>query len=590
MENNFSLIRIEDKLESLLGFSRSSGMILQWKGLTYIYPKDLDASFKDSGAVSGEIDLVKVSESGKHVKTIPLQSGYVVFIEPSPAVNDQTLKFLGEELEEEISLTTMFDTICKANMAISSNLNLNALLHKVMSFAEEMLDVEVTAVLLIDPQTEQLYWEVSRGPGREFFERKLTIPLGLGIAGYVAQAGEPMTVYDVLKEPKWAPEYDQISGFQTQSLLCVPVKFHGNTLGVIEVINKKSAAFTLRDLRLLEILAAQTGGAIENAGIYEKLEGAYEDVKALDKAKERIINHLSHELRTPLSIIGGVLGRMSRELKKENISSLDTAIERGQRNVTRLLDFQIKIDDILNRRLVPDTDRMAQLVEDTVSLLEELGEEDLEERQAYVVKKLKERLESVYKFEEAGVEKIVLHAFLDDLFREAVSTMGARDLEMIPDFEEGIILDTDPVALKKVCGGLLRNAIENTPDEGKIEVKAKAQDGHAIITFRDYGVGITEQNQKMIFGGFFHTLDTEYYSSKKPYQFNAGGSGSDLLRTKVFSERLGFTLDFESRRCHFIPGDTDLCPGRVSMCPFVKERSECLFSGGSTFTVKFPIH
>jgi signal transduction histidine kinase len=590
MENHFSLIRIEAKLRSLLAFSGSSGILLKWRGSIFVHPKDLHALPENADRVGGDVDLEKLSKSGKQVKTIALQSGYVVFVEPSPTLNDQTLQFLGDQLEEEISLATMFDTICKANMAISSKLNLNPLLNKVMGFAEEILDVEVTAVLLFDPQREQLYWEVSRGPGRKFFERKLTIPLGLGIAGHVARTGEPMMVQDVLNEPKWAPEYDRISGFQTRSLLCVPVKFHGNILGVIEVINKRGGLFTLRDMRLLETLAAQTGGAIENAGIYEKLETAYEDVKALDKAKERIINHLSHELRTPLSIIGGVLGRMSRELKKDNISTLDTTIERGQRNVSRLLDLQVKIDDILNRRLFPDTERMAQLVENTISLLDELGEQDLEEGKALVVRKIKERLESVYKFEEAGTEKIVLNRFLDDLFHEAASAMGARDLEMIRDFEAGIILETDSVALKKVCGGLLRNAIENTPDEGKIEVKARAEDGHAVITFRDYGVGISEQNQKMIFGGFFHTLDTEYYSSKKPYQFNAGGSGSDLLRTKVFSERLGFTVDFESTRCHFIPGDTDLCSGKISTCPFVEERPECLDSGGSTFTVKFPIH
>ena len=80
-----------------------------------------------------------------------------------------------------------------------------------------------------------------------------------------------------------------------------------------------------------------------------------------------------------------------------------------------------------------------------------------------------------------------------------------------------------------------------------------------------------------------------FYSSKRPYDFNAGGSGSDLLRTKVFSERYGFTVDFDSKRCEFIPGDKDICPGTISACPFIKEKSECFSSGGSLFTIKFPL-
>jgi hypothetical protein len=94
----------------------------------------------------------------------------------------------------------------------------------------------------------------------------------------------------------------------------------------------------------------------------------------------------------------------------------------------------------------------------------------------------------------------------------------------------------------------------------------------------------------MIFGGFFHTQDTELYSSKRPYKFNAGGSGSDLLRTKSFSERHGFSVDFNSTRCKFIPKDTDICPGKISSCPFKKEKLECFSSGGSTFSVKFPMN
>ena len=102
-------------------------------------------------------------------------------------------------------------------------------------------------------------------------------------------------------------------------------------------------------------------------------------------------------------------------------------------------------------------------------------------------------------------------------------------------------------------------------------------------------MGITPENQKMIFGGFFHTQDTMLYSSKRPYDFNAGGTGSDLLRTQVFSERYGFSVDFNSIRCGYIPTDKDLCPGRISACRFISNADGCFASGGSVFSIRFRV-
>ena len=143
-------------------------------------------------------------------------------------------------------------------------------------------------------------------------------------------------------------------------------------------------------------------------------------------------------------------------------------------------------------------------------------------------------------------------------------------------------------ALEKVCSGILRNAVENTPDQGRIEVTAKIEGDQMVIRFRDFGTGITAENQRLVFTGFFHTQDTNYYSTKAPYDFNAGGSGADLLRAKVFSERYGFEIDFESTRCSYMPEDIDECPGRISLCQFIGNRSDC-FASGTIFSLRIPL-
>ena len=589
MEKYFSLIRIGHKLNSLMRFSGCSAIVFRSGDLIYAYHKEPHGNIKEVVKSGGEASLASFLEDVGDVKKISLSSGELIFVEPPLSIQEQTLRFFAEELEGDIQFASIVDNIFQAGLAISSKLNLNPLLHKVMSLSESILTPEVTAVMLLDEEEKKLYWEVSRGEKSEFFREKTTLPVGVGIGGHVALLGESVLSNDVQKDPRWNPTYDQRSGFSTRSMICVPLKFKGRILGVIEAINKRNGQFTFRDLRILEILASQAAGAIANARIHEKLEEAYKELKLLDKAKERIMNHLAHELRTPLAIISGTLDRVSKKLHEGNTAGLEKTINRGKRNLDRLRDLQDKIDDILIERSIEDRDRIISVIENAVSLLEEFEEEDNQRKYREILKGISDRLEAIYGEKEFQPERIDLAEFLDELCDEAVSSMQGRYLEILRNFQSGIILDMDSNILRKACSGLLKNAIENTPDEGRIEISTRAGDYEIYIDIHDYGVGINEQNQKMIFGGFFHTLETDLYSSKAPYEFNAGGSGSDLLRLRILSERHGFSLSFESERCEFIRRDSDICPGRISRCKFIKDRVECLSSGGSVFSLKFPV-
>ena len=146
----------------------------------------------------------------------------------------------------------------------------------------------------------------------------------------------------------------------------------------------------------------------------------------------------------------------------------------------------------------------------------------------------------------------------------------------------------DPLILQSVVEGLLRNAVENTPDGGMIRLMVEEKNGKIALHVRDYGVGITEEDQPYIFDGLFHTKETELYASKKPYDFGAGGKGLDLYRMKVYAQRFGVHLSMTSKRCVYIPTDQDQCPGDISRCPHVSNSEECAASGGTTFTVAFP--
>lgn len=145
----------------------------------------------------------------------------------------------------------------------------------------------------------------------------------------------------------------------------------------------------------------------------------------------------------------------------------------------------------------------------------------------------------------------------------------------------------DSGILEDILIGLLKNSIENTPDEGLVRVVLEQKGQWIQLKVQDFGIGITKENQRHLFDGLFHMLDTKLYTSKKPYDFGAGGKGLDLLKMKVYSKRSGFDILVGSQRCIHLPTEQDLCPGKISLCKYCKQTEDCLSSGGSTFCLSF---
>ena len=142
--------------------------------------------------------------------------------------------------------------------------------------------------------------------------------------------------------------------------------------------------------------------------------------------------------------------------------------------------------------------------------------------------------------------------------------------------------------IHKVIDGLVKNAIENTPDGGVVHVSLGASSNNTVeIVVEDTGVGITQESQTQIFGGFYHAKETDLYSTKKPFDFDAGGKGLELLRLRIFAEAYGFRTECDSARCEHIPGENDSCPGVISKCPYVEGEERCARSGGTAFKLIF---
>jgi len=468
--------------------------------------------------------------------------------------------------------------LLQVGQIITSEINLEALFPLIIQHTNSIMDTQASSIFLYDQKSNELWSLVST----DLKKNEIRIPATYGIAGWVFQNRASTIVNDTSGDPRFDAEVDRKKGFQTRNIACVPlINRQKECVGTLQALNKNRGNFTDDDVEMLTSISDYATIALENSKLYEEL-------KSMNKAKERAINHLSHELRTPLALISATLTKISSELSQEKIIGLERSLIIAQRNLQRLMRLQVEIDNIINERSVEEPTKIVQLVEDALHFIE--YQKGVQRGQySKVLKLLSDYLESIYKVEEERAEKVSVEDFLQAVCDKARIAMGKREVEVVQDFDKGVTITANRGALEKVCGGILRNAIENTPDQGKIEVTAKIEGKQLVMRFRDFGTGITADNQRLVFTGFFHTQDTNHYSTKAPYNFNAGGSGADLLRAKVFSERYGFAIDFESTRCSYIPEDIDECPGRISLCQFISDRSDC-FASGTIFSLRIPLN
>jgi signal transduction histidine kinase len=333
-------------------------------------------------------------------------------------------------------------------------------------------------------------------------------------------------------------------------------------------------------------MAGTVALSIENARFSDQIKKAYREVSSMNRAKDKVINHISHEIKTPVAVLSPTLNILAKKLGNLPEETWKPALERGQRNLDRILEIQYGVDDIMQDRHYKAYDTFSLIFDECADELEVLIAEEVGEGK--VIERVRKRIDEIFGPKDIIPEKIRLTEYVQERLKDLKSLSSNRKLEIIRRLEPAPRITIPREPLKKVIDGIVKNAIENTPDEGKIEVSVHKKEKGAELVVRDYGVGITKDHQRRIFEGFFATQETLDYSSKTPFDFNAGGKGSDLLRMKIFSKRYDFKVDMVSSRCRFIPKASDVCPGKISECKFCTNKEDCYNSGGTTFSLYFP--
>jgi signal transduction histidine kinase len=448
-------------------------------------------------------------------------------------------------------------SLLELGQLIGLDLKLDEMLLKIAQKACEVMESDRCTLFLHDPKTDELWSKVALGMGGQ----EIRIPCGAGVAGHCFRTGETINLADAYTDSRFNKEVDERTGYRTRSLFCAPIyNRDGGRLGVIQLLNKKDGVFSREDETFLHIFANHATIFIEIAQLQQAridaLEQSQKELERLNRVKSKALDHLSHELKTPLSVIRGNIHLLKKKLPAEPPSAKAAPLfETLERNMNRILAIQEETDNI-------------------VRSYRELGKGFSPED--------RDRKDS------ARAESIPLLPFAEQMLEKVKERAAHRDLRFQLEIAGDHHLFLDPEILEDILVGLLKNAVENTPDEGTIRILSERKGDRLLLKVQDFGIGITEENQKSIFDGLFHTQETDLYTSRKPYDFNAGGKGLDLLKMKVYGQSFGFDLSVESRRCIHFPTDRDVCPGRISACPLCQRPEDCLSSGESTFCLSFP--
>jgi phosphoserine phosphatase len=146
---------------------------------------------------------------------------------------------------------------------LGATVDLDAMLAAIVDAATTLLDCERATVFLYDAAADELCSRIATGIADSPIT-EIRFPASLGIAGDVAKTGRLVNLPDAYADERFNPEFDRASGFRTRSMLAVRLADHDDaTVGVLQLLNKRAAAFDGRDEEIAGFLGSQAGVAIQ---------------------------------------------------------------------------------------------------------------------------------------------------------------------------------------------------------------------------------------------------------------------------------------------------------------------------------------
>ncbi len=186
---------------------------------------------------------------------------------------NRTLKETVErQVKEIVSKEEILARIIEIGNIINSSLDLNKILEMVMKISKSMLNAEACSIILFDKATNNLVHKVVLKKRGNISKQSFELDEGKGVLKWVIDHKESITINDAYADERFYHKFDEIPGFVTNTMLCIPLKVKEGILGAAQVINRRDGnSFQKNDKDIFSILCAQVALAVKNAGLFEEL-------------------------------------------------------------------------------------------------------------------------------------------------------------------------------------------------------------------------------------------------------------------------------------------------------------------------------
>jgi signal transduction histidine kinase len=358
---------------------------------------------------------------------------------------NQALLAAQESLRQRIR---ELDLLVEIEQEASASLDLDEFLDRLLLRAMQLLDCDAGSVLLRERSSGELYFRSAYGPGSESL-RKLKLPAGVGVVGWVALHKQPLVVNDPQHDARHDLFIAEKIGVPAKALLCVPLVHGGDehALGAFEVLNKRSARpFDDGDLKLLTLIAGQASKAI----VLQRNRDERQTSERLASIGQ-MMSGVMHDLKTPLTIVSGYAQLMAQN---------DDAKARRSYGEMILKQF----------------DLMSAMTRDVISFAK--GKSDL------------------------FVRKVYLQHFVEDIKQQLERELSGRKVELVIDARYLGLAYFDELKMFRVIHNLARNAVQAMDQGGTFTVGIDTDGADLVMTFGDTGRGVPDSIQGRLFEAF----------------------------------------------------------------------------------------
>lgn len=372
------------------------------------------------------------------------------------------------------------DVLSSIGKSVAQLVDLETALNRVVEAASYITGAEEASLLLVDEASGELYLRAARGLG-ETFARGFRLKVDDSLAGQVVRTGKPIRIENVAADQGIKIK----TGYLVKSLLNVPLKAGKRVIGVLCVDNQVSnRPFSENDEKLLAALADYAAISIVNAQLFQELRRSRDEIQKWNQELEKRVAERTDELQ-----------RMQTQLiRAERLASVGQLAAGVAHEINNPLGIILGFSQGMLEQMPPDS-----------AFIEPLR---IVEQEALRCKRIIQNLLDFSRQSRPVMALTHVVSVLDTTLDALGPQVASHHVEVVRAYDADIPeIWADAHQLRQVFTNIVLNAIQAMRDGGCLTVSAAAKGDEVVISFRDTGIGIPEENLGRIFDPFFTTKE-----------------------------------------------------------------------------------